>query len=206
MQIDSRIVRYFAGLLAVAFIVGCSRFESDADARVLSEIDETTFGCISELTPVGRFYVGNLLGGLDETVAVAQSSTGGAFPAGSVVQLIPTEVMIKRETGFSDETDDWEFFELDVSAQSTSIRTRGHANVTNRFGNNCLECHEKAHDEWDMICSTDHGCDPIPLSEDMIRALQKTDPRCSPVELTEAETQALELLPELLGAVSNSSQ
>lgn len=206
MQIDSTIVRYFAGLLAVAFIVGCSRFESDADARVLSEIDETTFGCISELTPVGRFYVGNLLSGLNETVAVAQSSTGGAFPAGSVVQLIPTEVMIKRETGFSDETDDWEFFELDVSSQGTAIRTRGHANVTNRFGNNCLECHEKAHDEWDMICSTDHGCDPIPLSEDMIRALQKTDPRCSPVELTEAETKALELLPELLGAVSNPSQ
>ena len=46
-----------------------------------------------------------------------------------------------------------------------------------------------------MVCSTDHGCDPIPLTDDMIRALQKTDPRCPTVaELTKSEKEALEFI------------
>ena len=48
-----------------------------------------------------------------------------------------------------------------------------------------------------MICELDHGCDPIPINNDMILALQKTDPRCPPVELTETESEALALLMQL---------
>jgi hypothetical protein len=36
---------------------------------------------------------------------------------------------------------DWEFFELDVSTEGSSIRHRRHADVVNRFGGNCLGCH-----------------------------------------------------------------
>ncbi|MEZ5937357.1 MAG: hypothetical protein R3C52_03970 [Hyphomonadaceae bacterium] len=163
------------------------------------EISASNFGCIRKLEPVGRFYVGNIVGDIEGTLAVARSQTGGTYPLGSVVQLVPTEVMVKREAGFSEATADWEFFELDVSPDGAAIRTRGHTDVVNRFGGNCLDCHAKAEPQWDMICSTDHGCDPIPLSEDMIRALQKTDPRCPPTELTDGEQAALKILLQISG-------
>ncbi len=157
------------------------------------------FGCIRDMTPVGRFYVDNPGGpeALAATVAVAGSKTGGVFPAGSVVQLVPTEVMVKREAGFSPETGDWEFFELAVSKEGTDITVRGTKDVVNRFGGNCLECHAKAEPQWDLICSTDHGCDPIPLTDTMIVALQKADPRCAPVAMTEEEKQVVKALSEL---------
>lgn len=189
--------------LALACVLGfaaCSRGPDPGSAKTLNDITEANFGCIRDMTPVGRFFVGNLAGDLDGTVQVATSETGGVFPVGSVVQLVPAEVMIKREAGFSEETMDWEFFELDVSADGAAIRTRGHADVVNRFGGNCLECHAKAETQWDMICSTDHGCDPIPLNDVMIRALQKTDPRCPPAELTADEAEAFALLQQITPA------
>lgn len=153
-----------------------------------------SFRCVRDMTPVRGFYVDNLDGDLEATVAVARSDTGGTYPAGSVVQLVPTEVMVKREAGFNPATRDWEFFELDVSAQSTSIRARGFADVVNRFGGNCFACHVKARPEWDMICEQGHGCDPIPLTPVLIRAIQKTDPRCEPTDLSTEEVEALKAL------------
>ena len=73
------------------------------------------------------------------------------YPPGSVVQLVPTEAMVKREPGFSPATGDWEFFELEVSASGSKIRTRGFADVNNRFGKNCFACHVPAREPWDFI-------------------------------------------------------
>lgn len=155
------------------------------------EVDAGDFGCINEMTPVRHFYVANLLGNLEGTLAVARSESGGTYPPGSVVQLVPTEVMVKHPAGYNPATRDWEFFELDVAADTTSIRGRGFADVNNRFGGNCFACHVKAEPRWDMICETGHGCDPIPLTRDMVAVLQKADPRCaSAAELT-AEEQAM---------------
>ena len=162
-------------------------------------ITAASFGCIRDMEQVGRFFVANLDGALDATLAVARSETGGAYPVGSVVQLVPTEVMVKRAPGFSKDTNDWEFFELEASAEGTNILKRGHKDVVNRFGGNCLECHAKAEPQWDMICSTDHGCDPIPINDAMIRGLQKTDPRCEATELTDEEKEGLA---QLLAATS----
>ena len=53
-------------------------------------------------------------------------------------------------------------------------------------GGNCFGCHVKAHPEWDMICETTHGCDPIPLTPAMLKALQDTDPRCAGSETVSA--------------------
>ena len=86
------------------------------------------------MTHVRQFYVDNLLGNLDATLAVANSATGGTYPAGTVVQLVPTEAMVKRDKDFNPVTHDWEFFELDVSKDGTEIRKRGFAEVVNRFG------------------------------------------------------------------------
>ncbi len=142
-------------------------------------IDESTFDCITEMTPVRGFFVDNLLGNLDATLAVANSSTGGTWPTGSVVQLVPTEVMVKQPEGTSPATNDWEFFELSVSAEGSEIVTRGYTDVVNRFGGNCLGCHIKAEPQWDMICEQNHGCDPIPLTREMLTTIQQNDPRCN---------------------------
>lgn len=169
---------------------------SPAASAQPQEIDAGTFQCIRDMTPVRGFYVDNLNGAeaLDATLEVAHSETGGAYPPGSVVQLVPTEVMVKREPGFDAATKDWEFFELDVSSDGSTIRARGTTDVVNRFGGNCLDCHAKARPEWDLICEQTHGCDPIPLTPVMVRAIQKTDPRCAPMELTEEEAQMLRAL------------
>lgn len=140
-------------------------------------VDGDTFVNINDLTPVRGFFVGNLLGEIDATLAVAESPNGGVYPVGSLIQLVPTEAMVKREAGFSPSTGDWEFFELQVTAEGTSIRVRGGDEVVNQFGGSCASCHAKAAPRWDHVCEQDHGCDPLPLSRDLITTIQQADPR-----------------------------
>lgn len=149
--------------------------DQQVDELVISEAD---FNCVLDMEPVRGFYVDNLIDGkLQETLAVAKAEQGD-YPAGSVVQLVPGEVMVKHPQGFSAATKDWEFFELNVSPQGTQINKRGFVDVVNRFGGNCFGCHVKAEPQYDMICETGHGCDPIPLTAEMASLLQKTDARC----------------------------
>jgi len=162
------------------------------------EISDSTFDCMRDMTKVDGFYVDNLLGDPQATIAVAGSPDGGIYPPGSVVQLVPGEVMVKHGKGFSPATKDWEFFELDVSAEGSSIRKRGFVDVVNRFGGNCFGCHIKAEPQWDMICKTGHGCDPIPLSKDVLAVLQKTDPRCDNEPLSEQEMGLLKQLQQAM--------
>src|SRR5215470_1815190 len=103
-----------------------------------ADIGATSFRCITNMTPVRQFYVDNLQGNLDGTLAAARSTTGAVYPPGSVIQLIPGEAMVKRDRGYNAATHDWEFFELDVSKDGTQIRKRGTVDVVNRFGGNAL--------------------------------------------------------------------
>lgn len=143
------------------------------------EITEKSFRCMQDMTPVRGFFVDNIAGNLEGTLAVANSPTGGVYPPGSVVQLFPNEVMVKREQGFNPATRDWEFFELDVSKEGSKIRARGFVDVKNRFGGNCFACHVQAKPEWDMICEKDHGCEKLPIADFAVKSLQKADPRCT---------------------------
>jgi hypothetical protein len=200
-----RLLRTAAALLLAGLVTqGCSAEPEAANEETATllptqNITAASFGCISDLTAVDRFFVGNLNGDLEATVAVASAEEGGVYPAGSVVQLVPTEVMVKREAGFNPVTKDWEYFDLDVSAAGTKILTRGAEEVVNRFGNSCQDCHVKAAPQFDLICKTDHGCDPIPINDVMIRALQKTDPRCEAQALTSEEAEGLQQLQAALG-------
>ncbi len=137
------------------------------------------FDCILEWEHTGSYYLTNLLGHTDEALAVAASPDGGTFPVGTVVQLVPFEAMVKRAPGFSPPTRDWEFFSLEVTAQGTSILARGTQDVVNQFDGNCFSCHAKAAPQWDFICGTDHGCDPLPLTRELIETLQQADERCA---------------------------
>ena len=170
------------------------------------QIDANSFRCITEMTKVRQFYVDNLLGNLDATLAVANSTTGGTYPSGSVIQLVPGEVMVKRDQGFNAVTNDWEFFELDVSRDATQIRKRGFAEVVNRFGGNCFGCHIQAHPQWDLVCETDHGCAPIPITRAMIGALQRTDPRCRAETISPEDAEALKQLNDLLKPTGSNSK
>ena len=167
-----------AGVVSTVVLLVGFAAATPADVPHPLSISEQSFRCMTEMTHVGHFYVDNLADNLKGTVQVAESTTGGIYPEGSVVQLVPTEVMVKREKGFNAATHDWEFFELDVTSQGSTIRTRGFAEVVNRFGGNCFTCHVRARPEWDFICDTTHGCDPIPVTIAMSGALQRTDPRC----------------------------
>ena len=141
-------------------------------------VTASDFVCLRSMVQVRQFYVGNILGDLTETLRVANSPSGGIYPPGSVVQLVPTEVMVKHRPGWDAETNDWEFFYLDVDLGTTFIVNRGHEDVMNRSGGNCFECHQKARPEWDFICERDHGCDPVKLTRKMIAEIQQNDPRC----------------------------
>ena len=95
--------------------------------------------------------------------------------------------MVKHNEGFNSATNDWEFFELEVSAEGSKIGKRGFVDVINKFGGNCFACHVKAEKQWDLVCETGHGCDPLPLTKQMVSVIQKTDPRCKGIVLTDEE-------------------
>ncbi len=186
--------RWLTVLLGLAVV---ARAEAPAPKPIA--VSDRSFGCMTALTPVRGFFVGNLLGNLRGTLKVARSATGGVYPPGSVVQLVPTEVMLKQRPGFNPLTKDWEFFELEVSKDGSKISKRGFADVVNRFGGNCFGCHIKARPEWDFVCETGHGCDPIPITEPMLRALQHTDPRCPGADQVSPEdAAALKQLAEIV--------
>ncbi len=153
-------------------------------------ISEASFGCIRDLKAVRGFYVGNVLGNVDATLAVANGNAGGVYPPGSVIQLVPGEAMVKHHAGYNAATNDWEFFELDVQPTATKIRVRGATDVVNQFGGNCLSCHAQAEKKWDMVCEQGHGCAPIPVTPTMAKAIQNTDPRCPKVESLPADQMA----------------
>ncbi|GKT12899.1 MAG: hypothetical protein ISEC1_P1891 [Thiomicrorhabdus sp.] len=152
------------------------------DASKAITVTENAFVCLKKMQPVRGFFVDNLLGNtqgnLDATLAAANAKQGAVYPAGSIVQLIPTEVMIKHHKGWSPATKDWEFFELEVSKEGSKIKVRGTTQVINKFGGNCLSCHIKAEPQWDMICEENHGCDALPIPNFVIRWIQRNDPRC----------------------------
>jgi len=164
--------------LTIAVSVTSGSEAADAPASAPVNVNESSFRCVRQMVPVRHFYVDNLLGDTAGTLAAANAPKGARYPPGSVVQLVPTEAMVKREPGFSPATGDWEFFELEVGESGSKIRARGFADVNNRFGKNCFACHVPAREPWDFICESGHGCDAIPIDRTMTGALQRSDPRC----------------------------
>jgi hypothetical protein len=141
------------------------------------EMKPADFRNLSTMTKVRGFYVDNRMGHLPEALAVANSPDGGVYPVGTIIQLVPQEAMLKRAKGWNPTTHDWEFFTMKTSATGTEIVTRGATQTVNRFGGSCFSCHAKAETKFDMVCEHSHGCDPLPVSDDVIGAIQNADPR-----------------------------
>jgi hypothetical protein len=177
---------------AMALSLGLVAVGQVADAATaMVKVDDNSFKCMRQMAQVRHFYVDNLLGDVMSTVTAANAPKGAIYPVGSVVQLVPTEAMVKREAGFSPATGDWEFFELAVNDSGTKIGKRGFAEVNNRFGKNCFTCHVPAREPWDFVCESDHGCEAIPIDHKMTGALQRSDPRCGPAIPEAGDTMAL---------------
>ena len=177
-------------------------YANAADNPGQIKVDDNSFKCITEMTPVKHFFVDNLLGNLEATVKVANAGTGD-YPTGSVLQIMPNEVMVKHDKGFSPATRDWEFFWIDITKEGQKIYTRGFAEVNNRLGLNCFACHVKAKSEFDFVCENDHGCDPIPVTRAMFGALQRTDARCKGSEnVSAADQEQLNQLGEIVKALT----
>jgi hypothetical protein len=190
---------------AVSLLVSMTAQADAADRKV--EVTEQSFECLHQNPKVRNMYVDNILGNIQGTLAVAESGKGGVYPPGTVLQLIPGEAMVKREKGASPETNDWEFFALDVKPEGAKIAARGFADMKSPLGGSCLACHSKAEPKWDMTCEQGHGCDPIVLPGINISlltsALQKTDPRCAPPEpLTPEQGAELKKLRAVLAAAN----
>jgi hypothetical protein len=206
-SVKNKFARSFVRRVAVALtgtvifsIVSLFSVANAAEPKV--KVDDNSFKCITDMYKVRHFYVDNLLGNLAGTIAVANQGVGD-YPEGSVVQVMPNEVMVKQQKDFNPATRDWEFFWIDLDKNGAKIFTRGFAEVNNRFGLNCFACHVKARPEHDFICETDHGCDAIPVSKAMFGALQRTDPRCPGADQVSAEDkEQLRLLGEIVKALT----
>ena len=186
------VVALSIGVINIAAVNAAeTQTDSDKKTETILNIDESSFTCIRKMTPVRHFYVDNLIGDINGTLAAAHASEGAIYPKGSVVQLVPTEVMVKRESGISPATGDWEFFELKVDEKGSTIVKRGFVDVMNRFGGNCFSCHAPAREPWDFICESEHGCEPIPIDHKMTGALQRSDPRCGEEVLEDGDSMAL---------------
>jgi hypothetical protein len=174
--------------VVLAVVVGCGSSGGGGDDQEAGtttttavqdvEVQADDFVALADMTPVRGFFINNLLGHLDDAVAVAENPDGGVYPVGTVIQLIPQEAMVKRAEGFSPETNDWEFFTLDATAAGTTIVTRGGAEVLNRFsGTSCSGCHSAAEPQFDMVCENTHGCAPLGVPDEVITSIQQSDPR-----------------------------
>jgi hypothetical protein len=177
-------------ILCGAALLLCADFGAAGDAASGKvNVDAKSFRCIRDMTAVRYFYVDNLLGDLEATLAAARSPTGGEYPPGTVIQQLPNKVMVKHEKGYNPKTYDWEFINLDISKDGTKIAERGFEEISSAFGGSCFGCHDNVAKKWDLICDNDHGCVAVPFTRAMAAALARTDPRCKndPVSAEDAE-------------------
>jgi hypothetical protein len=144
------------------------------------DMKATDFECVLRWDQVRNFRITNKHGHQAEALAVANNvNGGGAYPVGTIIQVVPFEAMVKRKHGWNAATNDWEFFNLQVSADGTVIpATNGRgADITNQAGS-CKDCHAKAMPQYDLVCESGHGCDPLPFGSDVLLELQNADARC----------------------------
>jgi hypothetical protein len=129
---------------------------------------EQTFSCILDWPKVRGTYIKNAdPEKLKEAMRIFRDNVSDIeYPVGTILQLIPSEAMVKHPRGTFAKTNDWEFFALDVSAAGTKITDRGEdfLEVFNMDasaagtkmsdhprGVTCLSCH-RGGAKYDLAC------------------------------------------------------
>jgi len=180
----------FAGVLAMPADAG------DKRSAKTFQVQPEDLDCIVGWQQVRNFRITNVLGKnkLKKAIKVAERQRG-RYPVGTIIQLIPFEVMVKHRRKFSPETSGWEFltlqgfssFQLDIDPATGNpiIDAQGTTEVTNFFNGNRFGCHSKADEQFDLVCERNHGCDSLgPLlsglsAEQFTNLALATDPRCA---------------------------
>jgi hypothetical protein len=165
-------MRCFAPLLL------CLYFAATLSADDLV-ITEKNFVCVLDLPKVRNTRIQNPNPEkLKEAIRIFRDSVPDKeYPTGTVLQLIPTEAMVKHDRAAFPNTHGWEFFALKVSADGTTILDRGDKVLNTSLKKPCLSCHSPAA-KFDFVCEKTHGCAPIPVTDQQIAAMQSADPRC----------------------------
>jgi hypothetical protein len=142
-------------------------------------ITEKSFGCLLDLPKVRNTRIQNPdPEKLREAIRIFKDSVSDQeYPTGTVLQLIPTEAMVKHDRAVFPNSNGWEFFALKVSADGTTIQDRGDKVLNTSLNKPCLDCHSPAV-KFDFVCEKRHGCAPIPVTDQQIAAIQSADPRC----------------------------
>ena len=142
-------------------------------------VTEKSFGCVLELPKVRNTRIQNPdPEKLQEAIRIFRDSVPNQdYPTGTILQLIPTEAMVKHDRAAFPKSNGWEFFALQVSAGGTKILDRGDKVLNTSLKKPCLSCHSPAA-KFDFVCEKGHGCAPIPVSDQQIAAMQAADPRC----------------------------
>jgi hypothetical protein len=142
-------------------------------------ITEKSFTCLLDMPKVRNTRIQHAdPEKLKEAVLIFQGSQSDKeYPAGTILQLVPGEAMVKHSREAFPKTNGWEFFALKVSAEGTTITDRGDQVLNTSLKKPCLDCHSPAA-KFDFVCEKGHGCAPIPVTDQQIAALQNSDPRC----------------------------
>src|SRR6202034_3078962 len=142
-------------------------------------ITEKSFGCVLDLPKVRNTRIQNPdPEKLKEAIRIFRDSVPDTqYPKGTILQLIPTEAMVKHDRASFPNSNGWEFFALKVSADGTVIQDRGDKVLNTSLKKPCLECHSPAA-KFDFVCAKGHGCAPIPVTDQRIADMQAADPRC----------------------------
>jgi len=162
----------------VVSVVLCLSFAVAVSADDLA-ITEKTFGCLLDQPKVRNTRIQNPdPQKLKEAIQIFQSSVPDKeYPQGTILQLIPTEAMVKHDRAAFPNSNGWEFFALKVSADGTTILDRGDKVLNTSLKKPCLDCHSPGA-KFDFVCEKGHGCAPIPVTDQQIAAMQAADPRC----------------------------
>jgi len=143
-------------------------------------VSEQTFGCILDWPKIRntRFKHADPVK-LKEAMRLFRDSVPDKeYPVGTILQLVPFEAMVKHPREKFPNSNGWEFFALDVSADGTKIRDRGDKVVNLLLGAPCLSCHQPAA-KFDFVCEKGHGCAPLSIDDQKIGELQMADARCT---------------------------
>ena len=164
--------------LSVCLCFLCLYFAATLSADDLV-ITAKSFGCVLELPKVRNTRIQNPdPEKLKEAMRIFRDSVPNTdYPLGTILQLIPTEAMVKHDRASFPNSNGWEFFALKVSADGTTIVDRGDKVINASLKKPCLDCHSPGA-KFDFVCEKNHGCAPIPVNDQQIAAMQASDPRC----------------------------
>jgi hypothetical protein len=114
------VLKQSALMTAVSLCMVCGVLADDI------AVSEQSFGCINNRPKIRNTHIYNSdPEKLKEAIRIFRDSVPDTeYPVGAILQLIPTEAMVKHSRGTFAKSNDWEFFSLDVSADQRSRRKR----------------------------------------------------------------------------------